>query len=80
MWTEEFIEDMRSSCSERQLEGTYGTEETNLLVESLRRTRVKDASVLVIGSEKPWIEACALSLGAKDVMTIEYGGIQSTHP
>jgi hypothetical protein len=36
--------------------------------------------VLVIGSEKPWIEAICLGLGASHVTTLEYGRINSMHP
>lgn len=35
---------------------------------------------MVIGSEKPWVEACLLAKGAKEVVTLEYGAITSTHP
>lgn len=71
---------MQALCRKGQLEGTYGTGETNMLVEALGHLKIEGASVLVIGSEKPWIEACALSFGASEVTTLEYGGIQSTHP
>ena len=41
---------------------------------------IYNSSALVLGSENPWVEACLLSLGARDVTTIEYGAINSTHP
>lgn len=71
---------MAVQCKKRELAGTYGVIETNQLIDALKRMRLKDSSILVIGSERPWVEACALSLGAKEVTTVEYGGIQSTHP
>lgn len=71
---------MKHQCQIGELDGTYGVAETHRLMKALRRTPIKGASVLVIGSEKPWIEACALGLGAEEVTTLEYGGIQSTHP
>ena len=41
---------------------------------------VKDKHVLVIGSERPWIEIMALRHGAKHVTTLEYSKIISEHP
>jgi hypothetical protein len=59
---------------------SYNVDHTNQLMGALRQMRIKGSSVLVVGSETPWVEACALRLGAKEVITVEYGGIQSTHP
>ena len=36
--------------------------------------------MLVIGSEIPWVEACCLLCGAREVVTLEYGKIISEHP
>ena len=36
--------------------------------------------VLVVGSERPWVEAICLKLGAAHVTTLEYGRIDNTHP
>jgi hypothetical protein len=41
---------------------------------------VKNGRVLVIGSEDPWVEACVLEAGAKEIVTLEYGEIKSKHP
>ncbi len=61
--------------------GTYGEDETNKLITALRNTpHIKDGRVLVIGSEKPWVEACCLLCGAREVVTLEYGKIISEHP
>ncbi|CAC5423914.1 unnamed protein product [Mytilus coruscus] len=35
---------------------------------------------MVIGSEIPWVEACVLEAGAREVLTLEYGSIISQHP
>ncbi|NYT47316.1 MAG: DUF268 domain-containing protein [Candidatus Methanofishera endochildressiae] len=32
------------------------------------------------GSENPWVEACVLEAGAKEIVTLEYGEIISKHP
>ena len=36
--------------------------------------------VLVVGSERPWVEAVCLKLGAAHVTTLEYGQIDNAHP
>jgi len=41
---------------------------------------VNGKTVLVIGSEYPWVEAICLHLGATQVTTLEYGEIISEHP
>lgn len=59
--------------------GSY--RESNYLYEYIQSVPgIKNGSVLVIGSEKPWVEACALAAGAKKVVTLEYGLINSKHP
>ena len=61
--------------------GTYGIERTNIVVNHLNVTgKILGSRVLVIGSEKPWLEAICLLLGAKEVVTLEYGKIVSSHP
>lgn len=79
-WEKTMIDDWAKQCSRRELHGTYGTGATRQLLDALQHVTVQGASVLVIGSEKPWVEACLLSLGAKNVTTLEYGGIKSNHP
>jgi hypothetical protein len=79
-WTKGKIDDMAEQCAQGKLKGTYGENITNTLVEGLKRMHLKGTSVLVIGSQNPWVEACALSLGAAKITTIEYGAINSTHP
>jgi hypothetical protein len=78
-WTEDYIERMAEACGEGDLPRTYGVDETRRLVLALEKIYLRDASVLVIGSERPWVEACALSQGA-EVTTLEYGEITSRHP
>ena len=34
----------------------------------------------MIGSEDPWVEACVLEAGAKEIVTLEYGEIISKYP
>ena len=62
--------------------GAYGKEETKVLFESinLHKEAVKGKSVLVVGSETPWIESILLAIGANHVTTMEYNKIRTTHP
>jgi len=41
---------------------------------------VPGGHVLVIGSERPWVEACVLHAGARAVTTLEFGKVHSAHP
>ncbi len=54
---------------------------TNSLIDGLKNTpHLENGRVLVIGSEIPWVEACCLMCGAREVVTLEYGKIISEHP
>lgn len=79
-WSKAMIDEWSAQCARRSLPGTYGVEATNQLLDGLSHIHLENRSVLVIGSEKPWVEACVLSKGAKSVTTLEYGEIQSLHP
>lgn len=81
VWTEARIENMKTECGKGLLPGNYGVDETNWLREGLHIVpSLYNSSVLVIGSENPWVEACILSAGAAHVTTLEYGEIVSSHP
>ena len=62
--------------------GAYGPEETECLYDTINfyKGEVFNKSVLVIGSETPWVESILLAIGAKHVTTLEYNRIQTTHP
>lgn len=81
LWTENMINKYIDLAKEGQLKGNYGVEETNALRDGLKNAPgIKDGRVLVIGSEDPWVEACVLEAGAREVVTLEYGKITSEHP
>ena len=42
--------------------------------------QIKNKKVLIIGSEEPCYEACALYYGAKEVTMVEYQKVTSEHP
>lgn len=81
LWSYDLIENWLSLAKQGKLKGNYGISETNALRDGLKRAvGIKDGRVLVIGSENPWVEACVLEAGAKEVVTLEYGQIKSEHP
>ena len=81
VWSFEMVEAQKKQCSDGKLKGSYSVSETNALLDGLRHApNLKGGRVLVIGSERPWVEACALAAGAKSVVTLEYGKITSQHP
>lgn len=80
VWDKDTVEQWAESCMKGELQGTYGVQETNTLLEGLKKMNLKNASVLVIGSEIPWVEACVLAFEPHKITTIEYGRINSTHP
>lgn len=59
---------------------TYSIQIAHGLRDKLRELDIGSRErVLVIGSERPWVECIILALGAKHVTTLEYGVIDSRH-
>jgi hypothetical protein len=79
-WGKAMIDDWAAQCARKSLPGTYGVDATKQLLSALTHIQVANASILVIGSEQPWVEACLLGLGARHITTLEYGHIVSNHP
>ncbi|CAC5362041.1 unnamed protein product [Mytilus coruscus] len=80
IWTKSLLEEYVARAKEGKLFGVYGISETNALRDGLLHAPgVKGGRVLVIGSEKPWVEACLLEIGVKSIVTLEYGRIESQH-
>jgi hypothetical protein len=79
-WKKEDVETQITEAKENRLDGTYGIEVSTVLRNKLKDMGLQGKRVLVIGSEKPWVEAIVLSLGAAHVTTLEYGAIQTDHP
>ena len=73
IWTEELIESNIDLAKQGKLWGNYGISETNALRDGLKHApRIQNGCVLVIGSENPWVEACVLGAGAREIVTLEY--------
>lgn len=80
-WGEDMVNDWAFQCAKGMLEGNYGKQETSFLLQGLLQVpNLSTSSVLVIGSENPWVEACVLSAGVPNITTLEYGKIDSRHP
>jgi hypothetical protein len=82
VWSKEDVENKREACALGTLEGNYGKFDTAQFFAGLKQAshNVVEKRVLVIGSENPWLESCALAAGANEVVTLEYGEIESQHP
>lgn len=81
VWTEAEIEQQMNLTLRGLNKGTYSQRSTNALFKLAREDlNLTGASVLVIGSERPWVEVIAILAGAANVTTLEYGAIESHHP
>lgn len=81
LWTKQNVDDWVSLARQGSLKGNYGVGDTNDLRDGLKNApKIKNGRVMVIGSENPWVEACVLEAGAREVVTLEYGRIISQHP
>lgn len=80
-WTRELVEDTLEKLEKGILKGSYDANQTTWLYEIMKTVEeVKAGTVLVVGSERPWVECILLAAGAKKVVTLEYGPIFSEHP
>ena len=83
VWTEEQIETWKQQALQGNFDGfgNYQLIDRQTLFDVLKNVvNITNQSVLVLGSETPWVEALCLASGAKTVTTLEYGAIVSHHP
>jgi hypothetical protein len=82
VFTEATVNDQIDRCKSGTLGGGYGEGETGSFMSGLNivAAKIQNGHVLVIGSERPWVEACVLAAGAAQVTTLEYGALISEHP
>lgn len=80
VWTKEYIDDQITKLKTYTQDETYKGAGRCMLQKLEKWVDLKGKSVLVIGSERPWLEVIILSLGAAKVTTLEYGKIESHHP
>jgi hypothetical protein len=79
-WTRENIEQRLELLKTFKADETYPGISKRMIEYLPKHVDLQGKSVLVIGSEKPWLEAVCLYLGATKVTTLEYGKIESGHP
>jgi hypothetical protein len=80
-WTKVYVDSIIARLkSGEKVYGGYGYEVTKLLYETIKRSGFEGKSVLVVGSEKPWVEGICLAAGAARVTTLEYRQIRNEHP
>lgn len=80
-WGKTYIEALSVQLDAGTLSGSYGFQTTNQLYKNLKEWgAIPGKRVLVVGSEKPWVEVVALKCGAAHVTTLEYGKITTDHP
>ena len=79
-WTKEYVEDFVRRAKKREM-FTY-KRETEQVYDAVKKYQryVRDKEGIVVGSETPWVEAILLENGAKNVLTLEFAEIESTHP
>ena len=80
IWSKDDIERQIVLARKGILPGNYGISETNALRDGIQHAPlIKNGRILVIGSKIPWVEACVLEAGAREVVTLEYQAIISKH-
>jgi hypothetical protein len=80
VWTEEDVENQIAEAKAGTLKGSYSSDVIEYVRGKLHEMDLSGKRVMVIGSERPWVEAILLSRGASHVTTLEYGVITSEHP
>lgn len=81
VWTYRIIEDWKARALNGTFDfGNYYEIDRSTLMEALQVAILVNKTVLVLGSETPWVEALCLAAGAKNITTLEYGSILSEHP
>jgi hypothetical protein len=81
VWPHALVEDWVKAAQNGSLPGAYGVKESDLLLSVLSKTpQIHQGKILVIGSNRPWVEAILLAAGANSVSTVEYGQKTSEHP
>ena len=85
-WSAAYISRYCAAMAAGNVTGNYGPADTKALLDGLRGLAtnyglaVRHASVLVMGTENPWVECLLVNEGARLVTTFEYGAISVEHP
>lgn len=81
-WKPDYIDSLVRKSRAGQEISVYGIKVDNYLRPIFQKYQSDiDGKVgMVIGTEKPWVEAHLLATGAKQIVTLEYGRIKSSDP
>jgi hypothetical protein len=82
IWHRTLVEEWKHAALQGKFDtfGNYQVLDRRTLYDALQRiAQIRNQSVLVLGSETPWVEALCLAAGARQVTTLEYGAIVSQH-
>jgi hypothetical protein len=81
-WSEEYLERYRAAVASGTEGGSYTVAHVAQVRGALRAhaSAIRGGRVVVIGTDRPWIEVMLLDEGAADVLTFEYAPIASAHP
>ena len=80
-WTKEAIEQIKVLAMKGYLNGSYGKKVVQTMNKTIHEAlNVQGQHVVVIGSERPWIEALLLLAGTDHVTVIDYDKRPTNHP
>jgi hypothetical protein len=80
-WTTELIEQHLTWFRNNQLMGSYGKAVADDIFDHLvGHMDLEGKHVLIVGSQKPWVETLVLEAGAANITTLDYVQIKSDYP
>ena len=85
VWTKEGLNEQQEAINKKSIGILYKmqwiqNEVTRIKFHLEKHFDIKNKSVLVIGSQLPWIESLLLYLNAGHVTTLEYNPYKTNHP
>ena len=85
VWTREGFKEQQEAVGKNSMDRLYGmrwiqNEVTRIRYHLENHFDIKNKSILVIGSQLPWIESLLLYLDAEHVTTLEYNPYKTNHP
>ncbi|TRY80487.1 hypothetical protein TCAL_15510, partial [Tigriopus californicus] len=79
-WNKDMVQNLVTKIRHGIPTSSYGAKAYSSLKLAMHHTKNTGAHVLVIGSQKPWVEAMLLEQGASHVSTLDYSSIKCDHP
>ena len=80
-WSKDNVDLWAQAAKDRIFSSPYGRHVVERMQAAFdTHMNVKDKHILVIGSERPWIEAMLLAAGAQHVTSMDYTKLTTDHP